>query len=65
MGKKMTDGQEFIITRMGESAVRISRYEPRRGEPKLGDLAGRIRIADDFEVWPPDLERVLGIADPE
>lgn len=63
--KKAIDGEEFIITRMGEPAVRISRYEPRRSVPKLGDLAGQIRIADDFDEWPPDLEQVLGIADSE
>ena len=63
--KKAIDGEEFIITRMGQPAVRISRYEPRRSVPKLGDLAGQIRIADDFEHWPPDLEEALGIADSE
>ena len=63
--KKAIDGEEFIITRMGQPAVRISRYEPRRSSPKLGDLAGQIRIAGDFERWPTDLAEILGIADSE
>lgn len=63
--KKAVNGEEFVITRMGQPAVRITRYEPRRRVPKLGDLAGQIRIADDFEDWPPDIEEALGIAESE
>ncbi len=65
MGKKTIEGRESIVTRMGGPAVGNSRHEPRRSVPELGDLAGRIRIADDFEEWPPDLDRVLGIAQSE
>ena len=63
--KKAVGGQEFVVTRMGEPAVRISRYEPRGGVPELGDLRDQIRIADDFDSWPPDLEVMLGIAEPK
>ena len=63
--KKAIDGEEFIITRMGQPAVRISRYVPRCSPPKLGDLAGEIHIADDFDSWPPDVAEALGIAESE
>ena len=63
--KKAVDGEEFVITRMGEPAVRISRYEPRGAVPALGDLKDQIRIADDFGSWPPDMEVMLGIAEPK
>ena len=63
--KKAIDGEEFIITRMGQPAVRISRYVPRHSAPKLGDLAGEIHIADDFDSWPPDIAEALGIAESE
>ena len=63
--KKAVDGEEFVITRMGEPAVRISRYEPRGAVPALGDLADQIRIADDFDSWPRDMEVMLGIAEPK
>ena len=62
--EKAVNGDEFIVTRKGRPAVRIIRYEPQRRAPKLGDLAGRIRIADDFDDWPPDLQEALGIAEP-
>lgn len=63
--KKAVDGEEFVITRMGEPAVRISRYEPRNSVPALGDLKDQISIAEDFDSWPPDLEAILGIAEPK
>ena len=63
--KKAVNGEEFVITRMGQPAVRITRYKPQRRVPKLGDLAGQIRIADDFDDWPPDIEEALGIAESE
>jgi antitoxin (DNA-binding transcriptional repressor) of toxin-antitoxin stability system len=30
---------------------------------KPGALAGRIKLADDFDAWPPDVERALGLRD--
>lgn len=63
--KKAIDGEEFIITRMGQPAVRITRYQRQRRVPRLGDLAGQIRIGDDFDRWPPDLEKALGMVEPQ
>ena len=62
--EKAVNGEEFIITRMGRPAVRVSRYEVARRVPELGDLAGRIRIADDFDEWPSDLRESLGTSEP-
>ena len=62
--EKAVNGEEFIITRMGRPAVRVSRYEVARHVPELGDLAGRIRIADDFDEWPSDLRESLGMSEP-
>ena len=38
---------------------------PRSGAArrKPGALAGRITLADDFDVWPEDVARALGIDD--
>jgi len=30
---------------------------------KPGALAGRIKMADDFDVWPEDVARSLGVVD--
>ena len=40
--------------------VPISHGPPAR---KPGAFAGRIAMAEDFDVWPPDVERALGMQD--
>ena len=59
-----TKGEEFVVTRMGKPVVRISRFVAHRRPHTLGDFAGRIRMAADFDDWPPDLREVLGMAEP-
>ncbi len=61
--ERVTGGEEFVITRMGRPVVRIVGYEPHGQAPRLGDLAGRIRIAEDFDEWPPDIAQALGMAE--
>ena len=48
---------------MGRPVVRISRFVAQQPR-KLGDLAGQIRMSDDFEDWPPDLQEALGMVEP-
>ena len=62
--EKATNGEEFIVTRMGKPVVRISRFMAHRRPRRLGDYAGRIRMSEDFDDWPPDLQEALGMADP-
>ena len=62
---RAVNGEEFVVTRMGRAAVRISRLERRARSRKLGDLAGQVWIADDFEEWPPYLRDTLGLDVPE
>ena len=57
-------GQEFIVTRMGKPVVRISRFAAHRRPHALGDFAGRIRMAADFDDWPPDLSEAPGTTEP-
>ena len=59
--EKAINGEEFIITRMGSPVVRISRFRKKAQPPKLGDLAGQIRISEDFDEWPADLQAALGM----
>ena len=61
---RAVNGEEFVVTRSGRAAVRISRFESSAQPRKLGDLAGQIRISEDFDEWPPDLRESLGIDDP-
>ncbi len=54
-------GEDFIITRAGRATVRITRSEPASPNRRLGLLAGRIRLAGDFDEWPEDIARDLEI----
>ena len=62
--EKATNGEEFVVTRMGKPVVRINRFMAHGRPRRLGDYAGRIRMSEDFDDWPPDLQQVLGMAEP-
>ena len=61
--ERTVNGDEFIVTRMGKPVVRITRFVTSGERRALGDLAGQIRIGEDFEDWPPDLREALGMAE--
>ena len=58
--EKATNGDEFVVTRMGKPVVRISPFVT-HGPRVLGDFAGRIRMSEDFDEWPSDLHEALGM----
>lgn len=60
---RVSRGEEIIVTRMGQPVARISRYEPAAANRRLGFFKGRIRLAEDFDDWPEDIARDLGITD--
>jgi antitoxin (DNA-binding transcriptional repressor) of toxin-antitoxin stability system len=61
--ERASQGEEIIVTRMGRPIVRISRFEPATPNQRLGLLRGRIHIAPDFDDWPEDIARDLGLSD--
>lgn len=55
-------GEEIVITRRGEPAVRLVPAKRGEGFASLaGVWQGRVRIADDFDELPPDLAESLGM----
>ena len=52
-------GEDIIITRMGWSPVRITRFDPASRNRRLGLLAGQIRLAEDYAEWPEDIAREI------
>ncbi len=55
-------GEEIVITRRGEPAVRLVPAKRGEGFASLADVwQGRVRIADDFDELPPDLAESLGM----
>jgi prevent-host-death family protein len=51
---KANSDEEIIIARNGRSVARIVKYVPERAPRHLGALAGRVRVADDFDAPLPD-----------
>lgn len=55
-------GEEIVITRRGEPAVRLVPARQGDGFASLaGTWQGRVRIADDFDELPEDLAESLGM----
>lgn len=59
------EGKEVVVRRGSKPVARIvaipeSADAPRR---KPGSMRGRIKMRDDFDEWPPDVARALGIVD--
>lgn len=58
-----TKGEEFIIGKAGKPVAKIIPYQPAQKKRRLGFLKGQIKIADDFDTWPDDIAKALGIID--
>lgn len=56
-------GEEIIVTKAGKPVAKILRYEPAERHQRLGLFAGQIEMAEDFDEWPDDVARKLGIID--
>jgi len=56
---------ESVELRRGRQPVARLVPLPKPGAPRRepGALAGRIRLAEDFDVWPQDVARALGVED--
>jgi prevent-host-death family protein len=61
--ERVSNGEEIIVTRMGRPVARISRYECAAANRRLGLFEGRIHLAEDFDEWPADIARQLGLTD--
>jgi prevent-host-death family protein len=60
--ERVEGGEEIVITRRGEPAVRLVPERRRGGFSALaGVWRGRVRIADDFDELPDDLAESLGM----
>ena len=47
-------GDEVVIARHGRPVARLVRYEALRAGRTLGGLAGRVRMAENFDAPLPD-----------
>lgn len=51
---RVAEGEEIIIARNGRPVARLVSYKREQEPRKLGILAGRIHMADDFDAPLPE-----------
>ena len=59
------EGEEIVLSRGRRPVVRLVpiAVEPNAVKRKPGRMRGRVRVPPDFDEWPEDIQRALGIAD--
>jgi prevent-host-death family protein len=59
--ERALDGEEIVLTRRGDPAVRLVPVKGRGGFASLaGVWQGRVRIAEDFDELPDDVAEAFG-----
>jgi len=56
-------GKPIVIGRRGQPMVQLAPYTSPRTTRKLGQYAGRIHLAEDFDVWPEEEAEAFGLKD--
>ena len=56
--ERARSGEEIVIARAGTPVARLVAYAV-EGPRILGRFEGQIRIADDFDTLPPEVERAF------
>ena len=59
------EGEEIVLRRGGTPIVQLVPIAAGEGpiRRRPGRMRGRVRVPDDFDEWPPDIARELGISD--
>lgn len=59
------EGEEVVLRRGRKPVVRLVAIQPEEAlsRRKPGRMRGRVRLAEDFDEWPEDIARALGIID--
>jgi antitoxin (DNA-binding transcriptional repressor) of toxin-antitoxin stability system len=59
--ERALSGEEVIIARAGRPVVKLVRHTPGAEGRKPGTLRGKITMTKDFDEWPADVARALGM----
>lgn len=62
---KAAAGEDIMVTKMGKPMAKIIAPDVKgaKGKSRLGFLKTPCRMADDFDEWPEDVARALGMID--
>lgn len=61
--KLIEDGEEVVIARNGKPVAKLVEFQKKKKRRSGGQLKGKIKIADDFDVLPDDIARAFGMID--
>ena len=61
--ERVSKGEDILIGKAGKPVAKIVRYEPAHKNKRWGCFKGRIKVADDFDEWPEDIAKALGMID--
>jgi antitoxin (DNA-binding transcriptional repressor) of toxin-antitoxin stability system len=58
-------GEQVVLRRGSHPVAKIVALEPPEQKPKRvpGSMRGRVHFPDDFDEWPEDIARALGMLD--
>ena len=54
--QRAAQGEEIVISKAGKPLAKLVPYRPVAGPRKPGYWRGKVKIADDFDVLPDDIE---------
>lgn len=59
------EGEEVVVRRGRKPVARIIAIAGDESQPRRvpGRMRGRISMREDFDKWPPDIARALGMSD--
>jgi antitoxin (DNA-binding transcriptional repressor) of toxin-antitoxin stability system len=61
--KILTTGEDVILLRAGKPVVKMSVYQPVQKKDFIGMFEGQFKVPDDWDEWPEEEARALGIID--
>ncbi|HEV3323916.1 MAG TPA: hypothetical protein VG147_17200 [Solirubrobacteraceae bacterium] len=58
-------GEDVVLRRGSKPVARLIAIPAGEGpiKRKPGRMRGRVRVPEDFDEWPPDIARALGVVD--
>jgi antitoxin (DNA-binding transcriptional repressor) of toxin-antitoxin stability system len=62
---QVEEGEDVVLRRGSKPVARLVAIAAEEGpiKRKPGRMRGRVRVPEDFDEWPPDIARELGIVD--
>ena len=61
--EKVLQGEEVILGKAGKPVAKVVPFKPEKQNQRLDLFKGQIHLSKDFDKWPEDEARALGLID--